>query len=190
MPTDEKAMVFFDARNIIKGQEEYRKTGGQSDFGYPEIMEFFRKRFNVVRGYYYDGAPHRSERTKGRQSFFDVLRRTGITLRLKEIDFSKPGHSQKGVDIYLASDMISLAYENAYDIAILVSGDGDFVALVDLVKSKGKRVWVLSFACCISELLRESADKVLSIERIPELHRTYARSTESVGNPRTIPDRA
>jgi len=105
------------------------------------------------------------------------MRHAGITLRLKEIDFQKPNPSQKGVDIYLTSDMISLAYENAYDTAIIASGDGDYVALVELVKSKGKKVWVLSFESCLSERLRECADKVLIIENIQELHRCAKKSS-------------
>ncbi|GAG58010.1 unnamed protein product, partial [marine sediment metagenome] len=36
-------------------------------------------------------------------------------------------------------DIISLAYENAYDTAVLVSGDGDFVPVVKKVKELDKK---------------------------------------------------
>lgn len=41
--------------------------------------------------------------------------------------------------------MVKDAYENKFDTAILISGDGDFAPLVKLVKSKGKRVEKFSF---------------------------------------------
>jgi len=172
MPYKEKAMIFIDARNLIQGEKEHNsRTSTNYRFGYKQIMDFFNSKQNVIRGYYYDGAPHKSQRSKDRERFYRFLRHWGYTLRLKEIDFKKPNPSQKGVDIYLTSDMISLAYEDAYDVAIIASGDGDYVALVDLVKSKGKKVWILSFECCVSERLRECADKVFLVEKISQLQR-------------------
>jgi len=43
-------------------------------------------------------------------------------------------YEQKGVDVKLAIDMIALARIQAFDVAILVSGDSDFVGLAELVK--------------------------------------------------------
>lgn len=167
----DRAIFFIDARNVLGGRDEHRKTVASYDFGYPEIVAFLKRDYQVIRGYYYDGAEHHSQRSAGKRQFFDLLRKLGITLRLKEIDFAKPNHSQKGVDIFLTSDMISLAYENAYDVAVLVSGDGDYEALVELVKSKGKRVVVVSFRNCLANRLRECADQVIYFEDTPALNR-------------------
>lgn len=172
MTTSERAIIFIDARNLIEGEKAFcSKEGKQSSLGYKELMDYFSSQFHLIRGYYYDGAPHKSQLSAGRKKLYQLLRQWGITLRLKEIDFQRPNPSQKGVDIYLTADMISLAYENAYDVAIIASGDGDYYALVELVKSKGKKVWVLSFSLCLSESLRECADKVLLIEQLPLLQR-------------------
>lgn len=168
----ERAIFFIDARNILGGQNKHRQiTDPNYTVGYAEIIDYLRKDYRVIRGYYYDGAPHHTQRTSEKMRFFDFLREKGITLRLKEIDFNQPHPSQKGVDIFLATDMISLAYEDAYDVAFLLSGDGDYVALVDLVKSKGKRVIVMTFQNCISKNLRECADKIVFFENTPELSR-------------------
>ena len=143
--SQERMMIFIDARNIYEGQKNYNKIPGTKYvFGYQEMMNFFAEKYRVIRGYFYDGAPHKNQRSEGRCSFFNELRRSGITLRLKEIDYEH-NPTQKGVDIYLTADMISLAYEGAYDIAVILSGDGDYVALIDLVKSKGKK----SMGCLI-----------------------------------------
>ena len=50
------------------------------------------------------------------------------------------GGIEKKVDIKIAIDIISLAYENVYDTAVLVSGDGDFVPVVKKVKELDKNV--------------------------------------------------
>jgi len=47
---------------------------------------------------------------------------------------------EKGVDINIAVDMLTSAYDNAYDVAILVSGDGDFAVAVEAVKKLNKPV--------------------------------------------------
>jgi uncharacterized LabA/DUF88 family protein len=46
--------------------------------------------------------------------------------------------SEKGVDIRIATDM--LQYANTYDVAILVTGDGDFAYVVRAVQNTGKQV--------------------------------------------------
>lgn len=52
----------------------------------------------------------------------------------------------KGVDIALTKDMLSHAFRNNYEAAVLVAGDGDYVPLVEEVKRLGKLVYVLFFA--------------------------------------------
>jgi uncharacterized LabA/DUF88 family protein len=84
----------------------------------------------LIRTYYYD-APKKQDlsRTKyqKQQQFFDVLRK----LQYFELRFGRieRGH-QKGVDVLLAVDMIKYASNNAYDTAILVSGDSDLASAV------------------------------------------------------------
>jgi len=51
----------------------------------------------------------------------------------------------KGVDICLTKDMLSHAFLDHYEVACLVSGDGDYVPLVEEVKRLGKRVTCLFF---------------------------------------------
>ena len=47
---------------------------------------------------------------------------------------------EKGVDTAIATDMIRLAWENAYDIAVLVTSDADFIPAVEFLDQRGKRV--------------------------------------------------
>jgi uncharacterized LabA/DUF88 family protein len=65
----------------------------------------------------------------------------------------------KGVDIALTKDMLSHAFRDNYQIAVLVAGDGDYVPLVEEVKRLGKLVYVWFFADeGLSPRLRLAAD--------------------------------
>ena len=47
---------------------------------------------------------------------------------------------EKGVDTAIATDMIRLAWEDAYDIAVLVTSDSDLVPAAKFLDQKGRRI--------------------------------------------------
>lgn len=50
------------------------------------------------------------------------------------------GTEEKGIDTRIVADMISLAWANAYDVAVLVSADRDFVPVAEFLQAKGIKV--------------------------------------------------
>ena len=72
-----------------------------------------------------------------KQVFHDLL---ALASRHKEITV----HREKGVDVFLACDLVDLARRDAFDVAYLVSGDADFCPAVSIARSMGKRVFVAS----------------------------------------------
>ena len=60
--------------------------------------------------------------------------------------------------------MVKFAYNDAYDTAILVSGDGDFYPAIEVVKDKGKRVENGYFRSNHSYLLRQKCDKSIRMD--------------------------
>jgi uncharacterized LabA/DUF88 family protein len=50
------------------------------------------------------------------------------------------GSEEKGVDALIVTDMISLAWENSYDMAVLASSDRDLIPAVKYLSGKGKKV--------------------------------------------------
>lgn len=46
----------------------------------------------------------------------------------------------KGDDVHLAVDLLSGAYENTYDTAIIVSGDEDFIPAIKKAQKLGKKI--------------------------------------------------
>jgi uncharacterized LabA/DUF88 family protein len=78
----------------------------------------------------------------------------GISNRFDAIEFRRAGSirydlfrkqfgKEKAVDVYLATDLLQL--RNIYDVAIIVSGDQDYVPAVQAVKDSGKHVINVSF---------------------------------------------
>ena len=55
--------------------------------------------------------------------------------------------------------MVSLAYENAYDTAVLVSGDGDFVPVVKRVKNLNKKVDQWAFRYSLANALKGALEQ-------------------------------
>lgn len=55
------------------------------------------------------------------------------------------GTEEKGIDTLMATDLVSLAWEGAYDLAVLVSSDQDFVPAAEYLQSKGIKVIQASF---------------------------------------------
>jgi uncharacterized LabA/DUF88 family protein len=47
---------------------------------------------------------------------------------------------EKGVDAAIVTDLLSLAFQKSYDLAVLVTGDADFIPAVDYLQSTGLRV--------------------------------------------------
>ncbi|MCK4697791.1 MAG: NYN domain-containing protein, partial [Dehalococcoidia bacterium] len=71
---------------------------------------------------------------------------------------------EKGVDIQLATDMITHSFKGNYDVAVLVAGDNDFVGALQSVKDNGKHVEVALFGKeSTSRRLRMVADRVVAI---------------------------
>jgi uncharacterized LabA/DUF88 family protein len=55
-------------------------------------------------------------------------------------------YHEKGVDVKMAVDLLVGAYEDIYDVAILVSSDTDLIPAIQKVKHLGKDVEYIGFA--------------------------------------------
>ena len=64
----------------------------------------------------------------------------------------------------LATDLLNYAWKDLYDVAILVSGDGDFAYALQAVKTAGKHVEVAYFGSNVSKSLLEVADNSLLLD--------------------------
>ena len=70
------------------------------------------------------------------------------------------GTEEKGVDVRMATDMISLAWAGNYDVAVLVSSDRDFVPVTEFLETKGIKVIHGAFPPKGADLTRKAWDSV------------------------------
>ncbi len=81
-----------------------------------------------------------------------------LEVRLGGMKLSQGVPVEKGIDIMLATDLLHFAWNNLYDVAILVSGDGDFAYALQAAKNMGKHVEVAYFESNISKSMLDVAD--------------------------------
>ena len=106
---------------------------------------------------------------KGREAaFFDALKQAGIELRMKDIQIFPGGMKKADWDVGMAVDAIRMS--DFLDAVILVSGDSDFVPLIDYLKwGKGRVVEVAAFTRSASSKVKEVADEFIGIEDLPKI---------------------
>ena len=158
----------------------------------------------LLRVYYYNAAKQQQDDPEGdQQRFFAALGKVSyLEVRLgrlerrdtgvRNLDPEKrkqaeealgvalPDYTlvEKGVDIKVAVDMVEMARKDIYDVAVLVTGDGDFAPAVNAVKDMGKYVELahvegqpcqqLRVACDVEIVLTESFMKSCWLSKKPK----------------------
>ncbi|HRH23706.1 MAG TPA: NYN domain-containing protein [Candidatus Magasanikbacteria bacterium] len=101
------------------------------------------------------------------QPFFEALYNLGIETREKNLQIFSSGMKKADWDVGLAVDAIRLS--NSLDAIVIVSGDGDYLPLVEYLRSMGKQVEVLAFGETTSSLLRDSVDDYIDLSENKEM---------------------
>lgn len=98
--------------------------------------------------------------------FFEALVKLGIEIKTKDLQIFYGGAKKADWDVGLAIDAIKLAHK--VDAIVIASGDGDFVPLVEYIKSQGCQVEIVSFGRSSSQRLRESVDDFIDMDTNPK----------------------
>ena len=149
----ERIVIFLDNSNIFQG---FRKYNIKVD--YEKLKNVITKNRNLCKIILYEGViyPMSSEKKKW---YNDLKNNSGYKIRTSFDKISRGARIEKKVDIKIAIDMISLAYENVYDTAVLVSGDGDFIPVVKKLKDMNKNVECWSFKYSTANALKEELEQ-------------------------------
>lgn len=95
-------------------------------------------------------------KTREEQPFFDALMKVGIETKEKELLEYLGGQKKADWDVGITVDAIRMS--DILDVVVLVSGDGDYVPLLEYLKSHGRQTEVISFRETTSTKLVEAAD--------------------------------
>jgi len=157
-------MVFIDGSNMIHSSQRFRK-GFKID--YKKLVDCLVGNRQLIRPYFFGSYdPNNPVSNK----FFDSLRLQGFDVTQRPTRDRQAGEKaykiEKGVDVSLVTKMLSHAFRNNFDVAIIVSGDSDYVEAVQEVKNLGKRIEIAAFKASIGKDLKHIADLFIPIDDI------------------------
>ncbi|MGN6755416.1 MAG: LabA-like NYN domain-containing protein [Thermomicrobiales bacterium] len=159
----DRVSIFFDMSNLYFAAQD---MGIRID--YARLLEFLVGDRRLQRAYAYLGVAQDDENS---HSFITWLSRNGFRVRTKLLRRYEDGTTKANLDMELAIDLLTQAPH--IDVAIIVSGDGDFVSLVDAAQRAGLRVEVAATPRQTSTDLIDVADRFIDLEANA---RIYARA--------------
>lgn len=99
--------------------------------------------------------------------FLEALEKIGIETKLKDLQIFPGGMKKADWDVGIAMDAVKFGHR--IDALVLMSGDGDFVPLIDFLhEMQGIQVEVAAFGRSSSQKLKETADDFLDIASDPK----------------------
>jgi uncharacterized LabA/DUF88 family protein len=142
-----RAFIFWDHANVFHNLQLHKIR-----------IDYELAKKKLVRDHFlaaaimYLGKPRVVFRKK--QNFFNALEKTGWILNEKPLKISASGAmSQSGVDQVMFLDLFVLAEAEAFEKAIIVSGDQIFVEAIKMLKKLNKQIEVWSFRNSLSRAL-------------------------------------
>lgn len=99
--------------------------------------------------------------------FLEALVKIGIETKLKDLQIFPGGVKKADWDVGVSVDAVRLA-DTFINTIVLITGDGDFLPLVEYLKAKGIQVEVIAFARSTSQKLQEAADDFIDLGTEPK----------------------
>lgn len=150
--------VLMDVQNLYHSAKNLYNA--RANFG--EILKTSISNRSLIRVFAYVI----STKTGEEKPFFEALTKLGIETRVKELQEFYGGQKKADWDVGLVIDAIRLA--PSVDTLVIVSGDGDFISLVEYLKNQGKRVEIVAFGKSTSSKLKEIADEFIDLGESPK----------------------
>jgi len=146
-----RVAVFIDGNNFYFGLSKiYGPEKSLKLFNFKAFCDFLSKPDKITKIFYYNAGLDLSlnqNKYGSQKEFFESLKIIpNFSLVLcKLLKRSIKGTDKfyyvlKEDDIHMAVDLVESAVDDLFDIAIVVSGDGDFVPAVKAVQKRGKKV--------------------------------------------------
>jgi uncharacterized LabA/DUF88 family protein len=148
--------LFVDVPNVIYAAERRNVT---IDFG--RVLEYFTRDRELVRASAYAPITDDPQAKLENQRFVHHFLGHPYRIITKPLKRFADGSMKANFDIELAIDILTMS--DRLDIVVLMSGDGDFRRLVELIASRGVRVEVVAFGETASSELKSVADKYVDM---------------------------
>lgn len=151
---EQRVGIFIDTQNLYHSAKNLYRA--RVNFG--AIMKEAIAGRSLIRAIAYVITTDTGEE----KSFFEALGKLGIETKTKQLQIFGDGAKKADWDVGLAVDAIKLAPK--LDTVIIASGDGDFIPLVEYLRTnQGCQVEVIAFGKSSSAKLKESADDFIDM---------------------------
>jgi len=150
--------VFVDAQNMYHSARNLYNAR----VNFKELLKFTVAGRNLVKANAYVIKSDIPEE----QGFFEALERSGYYLKMKDLQIFPGGMKKADWDVGIAIDAISMAPKA--EVMVFVTGDGDFIPLLEYLKHQGITVEVVAFRRSTSSKLTQAADKFYDLEEDAE----------------------
>lgn len=160
-PSTERVGVFVDVANLLYSSRSLRIG---LDFG--RLLEFLRGNRRLVRAHAY--APTNPE-PHAEQQFLSVVKGVGYRITTKNYKTFSSGAKKADLDLDMCMDIVRLVDAKALETVVLVSGDSDFLPLLEYCSDRGVRVEVAAFDDSAAMILRQSCDLFINLSLVEEI---------------------
>jgi uncharacterized LabA/DUF88 family protein len=159
----QRVMIFIDGSNLYYSL----KNLGMGRIDFQKLLQLLIKDKLLISTFYYNAPLNIKVNPKiywDQQKFFNELKKIPdfnvVLCRLRKHKRKNKNYvfDVKGDDVHLAVDLVSGAYENLYDFAIIVSGDEDFVPAIKKAQKLGKKIINAYFKSSSSASLKKTCD--------------------------------
>ncbi len=157
----ERVGVFVDVANLIYSARNMRMS---IDFGH--LLDFLRGNRRLIRAHAY--APTSPE-PHAEQVFLSVVKGVGYRITTKNYKTFSSGAKKADLDLDMCMDIVRLVEAGAIDSVVLVSGDSDFLPVLEWASDKGVRIEVAAFEDAASTVLRQSCDLFVNLSLVPDI---------------------
>ncbi len=150
---NQRVGVFVDVSNMyFSGKNLFDKN-----VNFKNVLDQAVSKRQLVRAFAYV-----IESESGKEAdFFEALERYGYETRIKQLQVFKGGAKKGDWDVGLAIDVVRML--PILDVVVLVSGDGDYVDLLDYVRAHGRRTEVMAFEKTTSSRLLAEVDEFIDL---------------------------
>jgi uncharacterized LabA/DUF88 family protein len=155
---EQRVGIFIDAQNLYHSAKNL--YGRKVNFG--SVVEDALSGRKLIRSIAYVITSETGEE----KGFFEALEKMGIETKTKDLQIFYGGAKKADWDVGLAVDAIKMSKK--LDTIIIISGDGDFIPLVEYLKMNGCQVEATSFKSSSSSKLIETVDDFIDLDEDPK----------------------
>jgi uncharacterized LabA/DUF88 family protein len=155
--SDQRVAVFIDTQNLYHSAKNLYK----SKVNFAGVLKAALGGRKLIRALSYVVNTESGEE----QPFFEALEKIGIEIKTKDLQIFYGGAKKADWDVGMAVDAIKLS--SKVDAVVLATGDGDFIPLVEYLKSQGCQVEGITFGRSASSKFREVVDDFIDMDENP-----------------------